>query len=153
VYASDIQSKDPKCVPVYPEMIIARLLAKQKIELQATAILGTGRKHAKWSPGLVWYTYTPSLKINQNSPKLNEFREKYPPQIFDKSGKIQKDSIIALGLVDAVDGVCDDIITVDYDTSSFIFTIESWGQLSCKEMVENAADILLNKCEEMEKLI
>ena len=35
----------------------------------------------------------------------------------------------------------------------FIFNLESWGQLGCKEILSQAADILIEKAEEMEKLI
>src|SRR3989338_3563457 len=47
VYASDLKSKDPKIVPVYPKMIIAKLLEGQELELEATAILGYGKDHIK----------------------------------------------------------------------------------------------------------
>ena len=55
VYSSDIKSKDPEIKPVYGKMPIAKLLEGQEIELEATAILGQGREHSKWCPGLIFY--------------------------------------------------------------------------------------------------
>jgi len=142
VYASDIKSKDPKVKPVYPKTIIAKLLKDQEIELEATAVLGDGREHTKWSPGLAFYTYYPNITVNNNSKKFGEFKDKYPPQVFDNSGKIDKKLMFSLNLVDACDGVCDDVVKIDYDNKSFIFNVESWGQLNYKEIVTKAVEII-----------
>jgi len=88
VYAKDLKSKDPKIVPVYPDMPIVKLLEGQEIELEATAVLGTGQVHAKWSPGHAHF----------------------------------------IGHAD------------DTNSTDFTFTIESWGQLSPKEMVTTAME-------------
>ena len=54
-YASDLISKDPKVVPVYPNIPIVKLLKGHELDLECTAILGNGKDHAKFSPGLVYY--------------------------------------------------------------------------------------------------
>ena len=69
VLASDAHSKDPKCKFAYPDMPIVKLLAKQKLELEATAVLGQGKNHAKWSPGLVFYKQEPSIKFDDKKLK------------------------------------------------------------------------------------
>ena len=144
VLASGLKSKDPKIKPVYPKTIILKLMKDQELELEATAMLGKGKKHAKWSPGLVYYTYLPEITVNNNSSKLEKFRDKYPSQIFDKTGKIDKKLIIENNLVEACDGVCDDIVKISYDENSFIFHLESWGQMNCKDMVTTAGGIINN---------
>lgn len=153
VYASELKSKDSSIKPVFPQMPIVKLLKNQELEFEATATLGTGATHAKWSPGLAWYSYKPTLTINNNSKKLEEFRDKYPQQIFDKEGKIDKNKIMDLNLVKAVDGVCDDVIKVEYDDTEFLFYLESWGQLSHKEIMSTALDILDEKLDEFDALI
>ena len=65
VYASEIKSKDPAVKPVYPEMPIVKLLKGQTLELEATAVLGRGREHMKWSPCHVWYKYKPVIEIQE----------------------------------------------------------------------------------------
>ena len=40
-------------------------------------------------------------------------------------------------------------ITLEY-TDNIIFTVESWGQLSIKDMLNQSADILIEKAEELE---
>lgn len=141
VYASALKAKDPKVVPAYPDMPICILLKGQELELQAVAILGKGKIHTKWSPGLVWYNYEPTLTINPKSDQLEKVKHLYPPQIFDKSGKIDKAAILDNGFVDAVDGVCDDVIKVEYNDKNIIFHVESWGQLDAKTIVQKAIEL------------
>lgn len=140
VTAASLKSKDPKVKPVFPETPIVKLLKGQNLELVATAVLGTGKQHAKFSPGLVWYTYEPNITVNNDSPKLAECKTKFPPQVFDERGRIDKKKIVELGLVDACDGVCPEVVKVDYNKNNFLFSIEPWGQLSPAEIVGVAAE-------------
>ena len=67
VNASEIKSKDPKVKPVFPKMPIVKLLKDQKIELVATAVLGQGNDHVKFSPGFSYYKFKPEITIVKNS--------------------------------------------------------------------------------------
>jgi len=141
VYASDIKSRDPKVKPLHPKTLIVKLFKDQELEFIATAVLGQGKQHSKWSPGLIFYSYMPNLTVNNNSKRFDELKHMYPPQIFNKSGKIDKALIMESNLVDACDGVCEDLVRIDYDKTSFIFNIESWGQLTPREMVIKAVEL------------
>lgn len=152
VYASELKSKDPAVKPVYPEMVIAKLLKNQELELEATAVMGQGKAHVKWSPGLVWHTNKPNITTNNNSSKLASVRDKYPPQVF-KDGKIDKQAIFDLNLVDAVEGIEDDVIKVEYEQKQFLLYIEPWGQLTAKEMLATALDIFEEGLKEIEEKI
>lgn len=150
VYASDIKSKDPKVKPAYGEMPIVQLLKGQELEFEATATLGRGRQHVKWSPCLAWHTYEPIITVNNDSPKLAECKARLPPQIFDKTGKIDK-KLITGPLVDACEGVCPEVIKIEYNQNNIIFNIEPWGQLTAKEIAQTATDILLESLKEFEE--
>ncbi len=153
VTASKLKTQDPNVRPVYDETPIAKLLKNQQLQLEATAQLGRGETHVKWSPGIVTYRYKPAIQINNNSAKLSSFREKYPSQIFDKSGKIDAEKIIDLGFVDACEGICDDIVKIEYNEKVMIMRIESFGQLTPKQIVIRATEILDNDLNELaEKL-
>ena len=99
VYASDIKSKDPEIKPIYGKMPIVKLLEGQEVEFEATAILGQGREHSKFCPGLVFY--------------------KMP----------------------------------NTDGDEYIFTVESWGQLTPKEIVVKAIDVYNKELEEFAELV
>ncbi len=150
VYASDIKSKDPKVKPVHGDMPVAKLLKGQELELEATARLGQGKEHVKWSPCLAWYVYEPTITVNNDSPKFAECKSKYPPQVFDKNGKIDK-KLITANLVDACDGVCPEVVKIEYNRQNFLFSIEPWGQLTPKEIATAAADTLLESLSAFEE--
>lgn len=150
VYASDLKSMDPAVIPVYPDMPIVKLLKGQELDITAKAVLGHGKDHAKWVPAFVYYSYEPKLKINNASKLMPEFKEKYPPQIFE-GDKISEKKILDLNLVDAVEGVCDDIVKVEYNDKNFLFTIESFGQLDIKEILKQATDVLKDQAEDFIK--
>ncbi len=152
VYAENAASKDPKCKFVFPNMPLTKLSSKQKVDLVMFAVMGQGKDHIKWSPGLAWFKNTASLTVKNDKDLVEKFLSKYPAQIIEK-GQISKDKIEKLGLWDAVDGVCDDLVKVDYAKDVFDFNLESWGQLTCNEILDEASNILIQKVEEMEKLI
>lgn len=139
VYAEEIKSKDPKVKPVFAKTPIVKLLKGQELEFEATAILGTGSEHVKFSPCLAWYTYKPKVTVNNNHKDFDKFKEKFPPQVF-KDGKIDAKLIEEHELFDACDGVNDGIVKIEWDATSFVFHVEPWGQLSAQEIVAVAAD-------------
>ncbi|MFP4112558.1 MAG: DNA-directed RNA polymerase subunit D [Candidatus Woesearchaeota archaeon] len=152
VYASEIKSADPKVVPVNPKTPIVKLLEGQELEFEAIASLGYGKDHAKHSPAHVYFTNDFKINVNNDSEHFEEFKEKYPEDVF-KNGKIDADLIIKNQLSDACEGVCDDIVSFNYDSNSFVFDVESWGQLDPKEIVIAACEKLKDTSDEFAKEI
>tara|TARA_Y100000034_G_scaffold136195_1_gene211412 strand:- start:406 stop:1059 length:654 start_codon:yes stop_codon:yes gene_type:complete len=114
VYSGDFKSKDSKCVPVYDNIPLVNLLKDKELSLQVTAILGKGKEHMKFAPGLCHYVNAP-VKFKSLEDLKNEDAE------------VSKEN--------------------------FIFFIESWGQLSCKEIFDEAMNILDQKLEEFSKKV
>lgn len=141
VTSESLKSKDPAIAPVFAGIPIVKLLKGQALEIEATAVLGQGKEHAKWMPGLVWYEYKHDVKVN-NGPKLAEFKDKFPEKAFDSNGKLSKDKILSEGVLEACIGVCDDLVSVDYADNDFVFHVEPWGQLSPQEMLSTSTEML-----------
>lgn len=152
-YASDMKTKDKKCKPVYPKMPIVKLLKDQDIELEATAVLGVGSKHAKWSPGTIHYVQQPKITINNKSELLKKYKDKYPKAAFDSKGKLSKKKILENNLVDACEGVNKELLKVEYEEENFIFHVESWGQLEPKDIVLSAIEVFDKELTEFAKLV
>ena len=150
VYASDIVSKDPKIKPVYPNTPIVKLLKGQKVELEATACLGQGKEHAKWSPGLVFYKYKPIIEIGKNIKHPDAIVKSCPVGVFEIKGNrlvINDKNLFKCHLCQNCTDICPAIKLTESE-NDFVFYVESWGQLSCKEMLVTAANILQEKLNE-----
>ena len=135
-------------------MPLVKLLAKQKVDLTMTAIMGQGKEHVKWSPGLVFFKKEPVIKIGKISTDPKTIADHCPDKIFTVKGnklELVKNKVYDCTLCQQCTDL-DEGITLE-DSGNYVFHIESWGQLSCKEMLTKSADVLINKVEEMEALI
>lgn len=151
VYSESIQSQDPKIHPVFKEMPIVQLLKGQELELEATASLGRGKTHAKYTPGLVVYKEVPTIKI-KNTKAVESALKPIQNQV-----DIEKDEVKIKDLVNTnvelIEQYAKEDIEVTHSKKEFIFTIESFGQLTSKEIAEKSIDIFNEKLEEFEKVL
>lgn len=157
VYAKDLKSKDPKVKPVFPDIPLVKLLEGQEIELAATAILGTGKDHAKWASSLVYYIQKPTMTIAKDADVkgiMKTLKETAFDAISEKGGKLVVDEK-KLALNNAPDAYEDvsDAIKVNFSDDTFIMTIESWGQLTPNEIVNAAVERMTAYLKEFDKLV
>ena len=157
VYASDLKSKDSAVKPAFPKTPIVKLIKNQELELEAKAVLGKGKEHMKFSPCLVYYKYKPNIEINDKCNDCGKCVESCPQHVFEMKGNkisINKDHLFNCHLCQAcVDACPKDSIKLNEDENNFIFYIESWGQLSCKEIAVKASQIIQEKTEQFSELI
>jgi DNA-directed RNA polymerase subunit D len=141
VYAKDLKSTDPQVKPIYPNMLIVELLEGQEIQFEAVAILGTGKVHAKWSAGHSYYQRYPKISIGSGA-KVKEGIAKCPKNVF-KNGKVA--NITNCDLCRSCQEYSENSIKVDGEDTKYIFTLESWGQLTGKEVFAQATKIIQKK--------
>lgn len=142
-YSSDLKSQDPKVKPAYPNIPIVKLLKGQELALVATAELGQAREHAKWAPGLVYYKYKPQIEISKKGEACEECAKVCPVGVFDfvnNKLKINQDNYLKCTLCDACVESSKGTVKVSYDRKSFIFYMESWGQLDCKKIAKKGIE-------------
>lgn len=151
VYGGDLKSSDPKVQPVYKEMPIVELAKKQSLEFTATAVLGRGRQHAKFSPGLIYYRGYPMFNI-KDKLKLKRVEEELKDAIAVKNDKIEVKDILKWNehyeeILEMND------VELSNSNENFIFFLESWGQLKPEEIVKKALEIFDERLDEFsEKL-
>lgn len=149
IYASDLKSMDPKVEPVYKEMPIVSLLKGQKLELEAVAVLGKGKHHTKFSPGLIFYRGYPELIVS-NKSNLKKISEELNDVVKIKNNKIEINDLRKWN--EKYEHILEmNNVEVKNSKSNFIFTIESWGQLKPKQIMITALDILDEKLNEFKK--
>ncbi len=149
VYAEDLKSSDPKVKPIYPKMLIVKLLKEQEVELEAIAVLGKGKKHVKFSPGLVYYQGYPKIKV-KSERDAKEYSGVCPTNALkfeDNKLKVNEEKCI---LCNACVETSPNIEVKGSDTD-FIMTIEPFGQLNPKEMISTACDVLARKLKKLDK--
>ncbi len=156
VYASEMKSKDPKVVPVHDKTPIVKLIKGQNIEIEATAVLGKGKEHMKWAPGLIFYKYKPVIDIKKGVTDAKAVADSCPVDVFSVKGKdleINKDNLLKCHLCGACADVDPDHIKLNESDTDFIFTIESWGQLTPKDIISNAIEVMKKKCDDVVSLV
>ncbi|KAL5735619.1 hypothetical protein ACOSP7_030080 [Xanthoceras sorbifolium] len=147
--------------PISPmqDITIARLGPGQEIELEAHAVKGMGKTHAKWSPvATAWYRLLPEVVLldeikDEDAEKLVKT---CPVNVFDiedigngkKKAKVARPRACTL---------CRECLRVGEDweerlslrrvKNHFIFTIESTGALPPEVLFTEAVKILEDKCE------
>ncbi len=156
VYASDLKSTDPKVVPVFPETPITKLLKNQELELEATAIMGVGKEHVKWSPCLAFYKHKSNIKITKDVENKEDVVKSCPEKIFEiKKNKlcVVQDNALNCTLCEQCKDLTNGIVFAEKEETSFILNIDSWGQLSVKEMFEIGIESFNETLDELSKKI
>ncbi|MBI5397899.1 DNA-directed RNA polymerase subunit D [Candidatus Woesearchaeota archaeon] len=151
VYASELVSKDPKIIPVFPKTPIVKLGKGQVLELEATAVLGKGQNHVKWSPGMAYYKYKPQIELAKGIPNPKEVVQSCPVDVYDLKNNqvaINKDNELRCHLCGNCVDVAPNHVKLNESDKEFVFFVESWGQLSAKEMVERSLEIFKKKLDD-----
>jgi len=141
VYTSDIKTQDPKVKPVFPKMLLTKLLEGQNIEFIAIARLGIGKEHAKFIPGLCFYQGYPEFKIEKGKFENDVCAKVCPKKILVvKNKNLSVTDEEKCDLCGACHDCCPEFVQVHGSSEDFIFTIEPWGQLDEKEMLVTAIE-------------
>ena len=134
VYSSDLS---PSIGTDY-SLPITILDEEQEIELVATARLGKGTDHIKYSPGLIFYKHNLDEEIldfiNINEDGKISFDEEEL-----KTKKLPEDQI--------------NKIKKARESKELIFSVESWKQIEVKEIISKAIEALNKNLDELNKAV
>jgi len=155
VYAKDLKGKGAKVI--YPDMPLTVLQKGHELELIATAKLGKAKVHAKFSPGLIYYGMYPIFDIKPCS-LCGACVDACPVKILNIDEKAKKIVVknpekcdICNACVEACEAKKQNAIKVKPNNEEFIFTIESWGQLSNREVFTEVIKALDENLKQLSK--
>ena len=85
VYSKNLKSTDSKIKAAFDDIPLLKLLEGQNIRLEAKAIRGIGRQHAKFQPGLISYDV---LKPGELHMKVESFMQLDPRELLSKTADL-----------------------------------------------------------------
>jgi DNA-directed RNA polymerase subunit D len=151
VYSGDLKPENPDIAPVSDKIPIGKLAPEQKINLEAYARLGKGKKHAKWQPvSMCTYMYLPKIKIDsKRCDKCGKCIKVCPEEVLvDMAEGVTTQKVVECTLcMDCADACPQDppAVEVSWDKEAFVFKIESTGALPAERILLEALKILDSK--------
>jgi DNA-directed RNA polymerase subunit D len=151
VYSGDLKPENPDITPVSAKIPIVKLAPEQRINLEAYARLGKGKKHAKWQPvSMCTYMYLPKIKIDVERCDACAKCVKVCPEgvLVDMAEGIKTQEVTNCTLcMDCVDACPQDppALEISWDKEAFVFKIESTGALPVERILLEALKILNKK--------
>ena len=146
----------------YKTIPITKLMKGQMIEFYATAIMGRGRDHTKWSPacGVTFHPRRIGILNNKTKAKiLWDMDLEISAKDFDKDGKLEDVDKVAI-LSDELNHVGEgteasrtfkDAITLEEVSGEFILSFETDGSMSPKTAFMKAVEELSGRFGSLEK--
>lgn len=141
------------------DIIISRLGPGQSIELEAHAVKGSGKVHAKWSPvGTAWYRMMPEVLLLKEvkGKDAEKLVKKCPANVFDIEdiGHGEKKAVVSRPrnctlCRECISGGGEESIALRRVRDHFIFTVESTGALPPELLFTEAVKILEQKCDRL----
>lgn len=155
VYSKSLKSKDQKVKPVENKIPIMKLTKTQKLRLEAKAVLGVGKDHARHQAGMCTYRLMPKVEFTKECDACGGCVKVCPAKILKKDGsKIKVDDIDeCIGCMECVEACGKAGIAVSRESDTFLFTLESFGNLPAKTVLKEGIRVLEEKMEKFESLL
>jgi DNA-directed RNA polymerase subunit D len=163
-YSGDIQSAEPLVEPADANIPIIELKENQRLEFEAQAMLGRGKKHAKHQGGVaVGYRHLQRVEITGDTPEYSDEDPNILRGVIEEHG--------ADHLAEEYDAADGDIVPTevfDHDlrhrypgkdvevtnvAGAFVFSVETDGSMSVGDLVVEAVDSLNNRAAELEEAV
>ena len=152
VYSGDLVSEDGITIPVSPDIPIVKLAPRQEVSLEARAVMGRGKDHAKWQPVSVAVARgVPRVKLSEGlePSTYRKLLELCPRGVFsEEEGRLIAKAEYKCTLCDLCRRDLPGSVEIEVDETSSILELESVGQLEPEEIVLRSIDILIRKLRE-----
>jgi len=160
VYSSDLIPQDPDAAPAEEKIPIIDLAKEQKIVLEAYAIVGTGKEHAKWQATTACgYKNYPEITIDERCDGCGMCIDECPRGVLEAGqGKVR---VIGgrqelCSLCKLCERAClaggigtEPAIHIGADAERFIFVVESDGSMPVREIIERALQYIQKSSDDL----
>ena len=137
---------------IYDKIPITLLNRDRELKIKGTTKMGTGREHAKFSPGILFYRDVTEINLDQEYEK--EISAVFPKnEIKTKGNKIVLLDDKEKTILDFCEGLAQKgkkNIEVK-ETGNLLFTVESFGQMAPEEIFKKATEVLKKELESIPK--
>jgi DNA-directed RNA polymerase subunit D len=144
VYSGDLEGN---AEVIYKKMPLTILGDTHKLELVATAVLGTGIEHAKFVPGICYYRHILEVKSSSDIDKI----------ISKSKGAIKAEKKGSKWFCDLTDAEQNAILAIDKeaisDSEELIMVIESFGMVLPKDILKKSIEALESNLDSFEKAL
>lgn len=155
VYSGDLTPTDPKFAVADPEVPIARLQRNQRLMIEAVAVLGLGRDHAKWIPVFAFgYREFPEVtvkggKLSLTPGELEDMRRIAPEGALTigDDGRVEiQDPVVAGEFLENVrEKFGLENVSVTPVPGKYLVAFETDGSLTCRDALRKGIEILTEK--------
>jgi DNA-directed RNA polymerase subunit D len=156
VYSRDLIPEIPDFAIADHSIPIVELKEEQRLILEAEAVVGTGKEHAKWQAVVgASYKYYPEIQIDPaKCDGCKQCVEVCPPNCLEikEGGKVFVKDLKACTLCKSCEEACESgAIRVNGCEHKFIFSFETNGNIKAKDALLKAIDLLEDKYKEFAK--
>ena len=150
-YSGDLVSADSMVEPADKNIPIIELKENQRLELEADAVLGRGRDHAKYQGGVaVGYRHLQTVEVVGDAAEYGDDE----PQII--RGVIEDDGELVLTEEfdnDLRNRYPEKEVEVHDVEGAFVFHVESDGSMPVEDLVTRAVGSIYDRAEELEEAV
>ncbi len=151
VYSEEIKGEFE---PVYGKIPLTLLNANQELKLKGRTRMGTGRDHAKFTPGIIFFRDI--VEINMDKEFEKEISRVFPEEeIKTKGSKISIVDDKEKTILDFCEGLAQKNrkkITLE-ETGNLLFVVESFGQMKAEDIFKKSIEILKKDLKEISKAV
>ncbi|WP_248895535.1 DNA-directed RNA polymerase subunit D [Haloplanus halobius] len=148
-YSGDIETSDEMVEPADDNVPVIELKEQQRIELEADAVLDSGREHAKHQGGVaVGYRHLQRIEVVGDAGEFDE----QEPNILRGVIETEDGELVATSEFDhdLTNRYPDKEIEVHDVSDAFVFHVETDGSFSVEELVTRAAESIGDRAAELE---
>ncbi|WP_231183609.1 DNA-directed RNA polymerase subunit D [Haladaptatus sp. DYF46] len=150
-FSGDLISSDEMVHPADDNVPIIDLKEGQRLELEADAILGSGKDHAKHQGGVaVGYRHLQRVEVVGDRDEFGEEEPQILRGTIENDGELVPTETFDHDLTQRFPGKEVEVHDVP---NAFVFDVESDGSFTVEELVTQAVDSLTERADELEQAI